>query len=81
MTDDGDREIHRVHMRINSLISFLKWAVGLFLPALIGLLVMGFEMHGRVSSLETSRDSTIETLQRIDRNLEALTRNLMGDPR
>lgn len=78
MTDGQFDEVHEISKRLDRIIATGKWVIGLSVPIIgavfIYLLTFATDVSNRVTSLETSRDSTADTIKRIDLNVQELTR-------
>lgn len=78
MTDGEHTEVHEISERLNRLLGWVRWIAGGSLTIAIAASVFILEIEGRISSLEATRDSTSEAIQRIDRNVEEMSRYLRG---
>ncbi|WP_143033572.1 hypothetical protein [Roseicitreum antarcticum] len=85
MTNGQYDEVHEISKRLDRIISTGKWGLGLALPlfaaGLFSLWSSLGEVGNRVTSLESSRDSTAATLRRIDQNVDELARYLRDSGR
>lgn len=72
-------EVHEIAERLDRWAIWARWIMGGVGAVVTAGFLFALSMEGRVSNLESSRDSTAETLKRIDQNVGRLTEILLGE--